>query len=219
MKLSDWFFFKVLPTLAWTAMNLLRITLRIQIMGNDKVRELMKHRKPLIFTFWHGRQFLMVRYLSNKNISAMSSTSRDGRLQAKILKKFHYEIIPGSSSKTPVRALIQSLQKIQEGFNFAITVDGPTGPIYKVKPGALYVAKKTGATIIPMSFSSAPAFKIKSWDRYLMPKPFSRVVHLIGEPWQPSQDLDNQTMERETQYLEIILNRLTQKADRMVHLQ
>ena len=147
----------------------------------------------------------------------MSSTSRDGRLQAKILKKFHYEIIPGSSSKTPVRALIQSLKKIQEGYNFAITVDGPTGPIYKVKPGALYVAKKTGATIIPMSFSSSPAFVIKSWDRYLMPKPFSRAVHLIGEPWQPSPDLNEQTLEQEALHLEKILNSLTEKADRMVH--
>lgn len=148
----------------------------------------------------------------------MSSTSRDGILQASILKKFKYEIISGSSAKSPVRALIGSIQKMRMGYNVGFAVDGPTGPLYKVKPGAIYLAKKMQVPIIPISFSANPAIILKSWDKYLLPKPFAKSAIIFGKPFCPSANLDGNTVISECKNLENILNRLTLQADRIVHL-
>lgn len=213
MKTTDWIYFNILPTLAWGAINSLSVTLRIQTVGKDQIESMRKNRQRLIYTFWHGRQFLLVRYMSNKNLVIMSSTSRDGILQANILQKFGYEIVPGSSAKSPVRALIGSIQKMREGFDPAIAVDGPTGPIYKVKPGALYIAKKMNAPIIPLTFSANPAVTLKSWDRYLLPKPFARGVIVFGKPFYPSPKLDDKIIEQECNLLGKMLNQITKMAD------
>ena len=218
MRFKEWFYLNILPPVAWTVMNLTTITIRTKIIGEEKIDPLRQDGKKLIYIFWHGRQFLLIRYLSKLNLAVMSSTSRDGMVQSKILKKFHFEIIPGSSSKTPVKALIKSLRKMQQGFNFAITVEGPRGPIYKVKPGALYLAKKTDGYLIPMIFSSSPARIFKAWDRYLLPMPFSRAVILFGEPFKPSSGLDEQTIQLESLELEETLNDLTKRADTIVRL-
>ena len=218
MRFNDWFYLHILPIIAWIAMNLTTITIRTKIIGEEKISHLKRKRNKVIYVFWHGRQFLLVRYLSKLNLAVMSSTSRDGMLQSKILKKFHFEIIPGSSSKTPVKALIRSLRTMQQGYSFAITVDGPRGPLYKVKPGALYLAKKTHAYIIPIIFSSSPSRILNAWDRYLLPMPFSRAVILVGEPYKPSSGLDETTIHKESQQLEEILNNLTKKADTTVRL-
>lgn len=218
MKTIDWLYHNILPTLAWGAINSLSVTLRIQTAGEDQIETLRRNKQRLIYAFWHGRQFLLVRYMSKKNLVIMSSTSRDGILQANILQKFGYEIVPGSSAKSPVRALIGSIQKMREGFDPAIAVDGPTGPIYKVKPGALYLAKKMNAPIIPMTFSANPAVTLKSWDKYLLPKPFSRTAIVFGKPFYPSPKLDDKTMEQECNLIGEKLDQITEMADNITLL-
>ena len=216
MKTIDWLYRNIFPTLAWAAINSLTVTLRIETVGEDETEILKKNKQRLIYTFWHGRQFLLVRYMSKKKLVIMSSTSRDGILQANILHKFGYEIVHGSSAKSPVRALIGSIQKMREGFDPAIAVDGPTGPIYKVKPGALYLAKKMNAAIIPLTFSANPAVTLKSWDRYLLPKPFARTVVVFGKPFYPTPKLDDKTIEQECNLLGKMINQITELADDLV---
>ncbi len=205
-----------LSTLAWVSIHALYATLQIKSIGHEKFNHYKKTGQKVIYAFWHGRQFLLVRYMSNKNISIMSSTSRDGILQANILKKFKYEIISGSSAKSPVRALISSIQKMREGYDVGFAVDGPRGPLYKVKPGAIFLAKKMRVPIIPLSFSAKPAMILKSWDRYLLPRPFSKSVIIFGDPFHPSQDFESDTINSECRNLENILNHITRQADRIV---
>ncbi len=216
MKITDWFYYNILPTLAWGVINSLSVTLRIQTIGENEIKILRRNKQRLVYTFWHGRQFLLVKYMSGKNIVIMSSTSRDGILQANILQKFGYEIVPGSSAKSPVRALIGSMKKMRKGFDSAIAVDGPTGPIYKVKPGALYIAKKMNAAIIPLTFSANPATILKSWDKYLLPQPFARAAIVFGKPFYPSPKLDDKTIEQECNLLGEMLNQITEMADDIV---
>lgn len=213
MIVNDWIYSKILPTLGRACITTLSASLRIQSKGEENIEEINKEKRPIIYVFWHGRQFILVHYMAYKNISIMSSTSRDGILQANILKKFGYDIIYGSSSKSPVRALIGSIKKIRMGFTVAFAVDGPTGPIHKVKPGALFLAKKTNGVIIPLTFSAFPAITLGAWDEYLLPLPFSRAVILFGKPFYPSPSLNDNIIEKECVYIEEILNEMTVKVD------
>ncbi|MBN2029358.1 lysophospholipid acyltransferase family protein [bacterium] len=206
----------ILSTLAWLSIHSLYATLQIKSIGYEKLNHYKKNGQKVIYAFWHGRQFLLVRYMSNKNISIMSSTSRDGILQANILKKFKYEIISGSSAKSPVRALIGSIQKMRAGYDVGFAVDGPRGPLHKVKPGAIFLAKKMHVPIIPLSFSAKPAIILNSWDHYMLPKPFSKSAIVFGEPFHPSQNFKSDTINSECSNLENILNHITQQADKMV---
>jgi lysophospholipid acyltransferase (LPLAT)-like uncharacterized protein len=213
MMLNDWIYSKILPSLSRACITMLSGSLRIQSKGEKYIKEVNKEKRPIVFVFWHGRQFIFVNYMAHKNICIMSSTSRDGILQANILKKFGYEIIYGSSAKSPVRALVGSIKKIRMGFNVAFAVDGPTGPIHKVKPGALFLAKKTNGVIIPGTFFAFPAITLGAWDKYLLPLPFSRAIILFGKPFYPLPSLNDNIIEKECVYIEEMLNEMTAKAD------
>lgn len=204
---------KVLPPTAWAAIRGLTATLRVETQGKEVVEQLQKDNKRFIYAFWHGRQFLLVHHLSKTHLSVMSSTSRDGKLIANILSKFRFKIIWGSSNKQPVRALLGAVKKLNSGFDLAIAVDGPTGPIYKVKPGVIFIAKKTNAVIIPTAFSAAPSITAKSWDKYILPKPFSKAALIYGAPILPSPDTSDNVIEMESKYLEKELNRISNEAD------
>lgn len=216
MKVVNYAYQHILPSLAWCAINSLCITLRIQTVNENRINRLRSKGKKLVYTLWHGRQFLLVRYMSRRNIGIMSSTSQDGILQANILKKFGYEVIFGSSAKSPVRALVGSIQKMRDGFDIAFAVDGPTGPVYKAKPGALFLAKKMDALIIPITFSAHPSITLKSWDEYILPKPFAHAVMFFGEPFRPSAELGEDIIHAECLFLEKTLNQISAKADSIV---
>jgi lysophospholipid acyltransferase (LPLAT)-like uncharacterized protein len=216
IRIKNFIYQKVLPALGWIAINLLSITIRIHTEGEQIIDSIKKNKGKIVYVFWHGRQFLLVKYFSNRNIAIMSSTSRDGILQATILKKFGYGIVYGSSSKSPVRALIGAIRKMREGYTFAFAIDGPTGPLYKPKPGALYLAKKMNACIIPVTFSVKPSIILKSWDKYMLPKPFARAILLYGEPFYPSPKTDNKTIQDECLIIENQLKQMTDDVDKRI---
>ena len=216
MRLPNWTYKHVLPFIAWIAMKMVTSTLRIKRIGEHNVESITKSGKKVIFAIWHGRQFLIIPSLSRWQVSVMVSTSRDGLLIAKVLKKYDYTIIPGSSHRSPLRALRGSIKSIQEGYNYLIAVDGPTGPIHKIKPGVIYLAKKTNAVIIPVTYSARPAKILNSWDRYVLPKPFAKAVLVFGDPFSPSHSVDDDILKKECHLLETSLKKMTQKADEMV---
>ncbi len=215
--MKDFIYKNILPFLGWFAINIISKTIRIHTENEHLVDEIKKNKQRFVYTFWHGRQFLLVRYFSNRNIAIMSSTSRDGLLQAKILKKFGYHIVYGSSAKAPVRALIAAIQKMKMGHTLAFAVDGPTGPIYKPKPGAIYIAKKMNACIVPVTFSVKPAIIMKSWDKYMLPKPFAKAILLYGKPFYPSNKTDDLTIQKECLVLEKQLDQMTNDVDQKVN--
>jgi len=212
----DWIYINILPTLSRAAIEILNSSLKLRIIGENHLNNLNSCGERIIFALWHGRQFLIIPYFSHQNLCVISSTSRDGILQANILKKLGYTIVPGSSSKSPVRALMGSIKKIKQGHNTAIAVDGPTGPIYKVKPGALFLAKKTGSAIVPLTFSSRSALILNAWDKYLLPKPFSHSLLIIDEPFYPTRDTGQKQIQKECLYIENRLNYITNKADKLL---
>lgn len=180
-------------------------TLRFEKVYNPQSFERFIHDS--ILTFWHGRQFLLIATFSNTGVVLMTDLSWAGELQTRILSKFGYNIVRGSSKRKGAKALIQTKQLLEKHYSCALAVDGPRGPIYESKPGALFLANKLGIPIIPMATSSKSNWIIKStWCDYMLPKPFSRCFVVMGEPLWPDETFT-------TQSLDEIMNRMTKDAD------
>ncbi len=206
----------ILSWLAWLFIQFVGKTSRIKTINYEIVKRIKENGKNVIYSFWHGRQFLLVYTHRLQGITIMTSLSRDGALQTGILSKFGYFCIRGSSSRGWLSATRKIAEKIETGRDAAFAVDGPQGPVYEVKPGAIYLAQLTGSVIVPLS-SSARYKKIipHSWDEYLLPFPFNRVVVIYGNPIEVKK---GDRWKDKISQLEKEINSITQEADRLVKL-
>jgi hypothetical protein len=135
----------------------------------------------LLFAFYHQHEYAMIPYFSGKNISVMVSQSRDGEAQDMILRMFGYNTIRGSSHRRAVGAFIECLKSVRAGYNLTLAVDGPRGPIYKVKEGVIKLQEKSGKLIIPMSAEVDRYFMLhKAWNKGIIPKAFAKVKIKVG---------------------------------------
>jgi lysophospholipid acyltransferase (LPLAT)-like uncharacterized protein len=171
-----------LMAITWSAYLLIRLlgpTLRYQIsFAKDGPQDL--NFSPTVFVFWH-RCILPACYaFRNRKIAVMTSSSFDGEYIARIIELFGYRAVRGSSTRGGVRALLGMHTEIEEGRSAAFTIDGPLGPIYVAKPGPVLLARNTGVPIVAFYVAPQRAWTLNSWDRMLIPKPFSRVSVRIG---------------------------------------
>ena len=133
--------------------------------------------KPLLWAFWHNRLFIMPhvfeRYFPERRGAALTSASRDGEMLAAFLKKFGVRAIRGSSSRGGGRALVEMKRAIADGYIMGITPDGPRGPRYALSPGVIKLAQITGGSVLPVHVSYSRFWRLKSWDGFMIPKPFA----------------------------------------------
>lgn len=144
-----------------------------------------------IMVFWHRKIFTVCNATRTiKKKASMVSSSKDGEILSELLRREGNEIIRGSSNKDNIKSLKESIKFVKKGYSLGIAIDGPKGPIFEPKAGAIYIAQKTGLPIIPVSsFCNKRWIFRKVWDRLEIPKPFSRNVHYIGEPFYISKDI------------------------------
>ncbi len=188
-------------------------TSRIKVLGEDEYRKTEETGKPIIFLLWHGRMMLAPYFFRNRKISALVSPSRDGEIIAQIAQGWRFRIIRGSGSHSVVRAWVEMRQDLQKGGELLIIPDGPRGPGRQLKPGCLKLAQDTGALLIPWSFSAKRKKFLRSWDRFLLFYPFSRIVAVYGKPMAVSPALDEAEFETERERIEQALNALDAEAD------
>jgi lysophospholipid acyltransferase (LPLAT)-like uncharacterized protein len=130
-------------------------------------------------------------------MAVLASQSKDGELIAKVLKRLGYEVVRGSSSRGGVRGLVGIRRFIKNGYDTAFTVDGPKGPPYLVKPGVILAAKQNDCIIIPAFMNCRRVKRFNSWDKTILPPPFSRIKVTFAPPMQLSPHTDTETIERE----------------------
>jgi len=150
------------------------LTINFKLIGNIE-----QYKKPYknIFTFWHGTMFPLIFLFRNKKIDILVSMSKDGEIIANIIHTFGYTTTRGSTSKGGDKALLELLKKAKKNINaFAFTPDGPRGPIYSIHPGVIYFAMKSKLPIVHLSVSCTRYISLKSWDRFMIPLPFSTVI-------------------------------------------
>ena len=136
-----------------------------------------------ILVTWHGRSLIPAWLLRDKGCWALISLSKDGEMQNNIFQRFGFQTIRGSTGRGGVRGALQAARKVKEGGVLAFTPDGPRGPTHKVQLGVILMAEKSGAPIVPIGCSANGRWLFKkSWDSYMIPKPFAKAYYLVGEP-------------------------------------
>ena len=141
---------------------------------------------PFFFAVWHNRLLLLPsifrRFLPHRHAAALISASRDGDLLAAFVERYGYGTIRGSTSRKGASALLRLAEVFEAGTNIVITPDGPRGPVYQLGQGIIFVAQKCNAGIVPGSMEFSRSWRFKSWDRFFVPRPFSTVRVIFGEP-------------------------------------
>jgi len=193
--------------------NLIFRTMKIKIKGFEAVQELIKSKR-FVFAFWHSR-ILMVSFLyQGWGAAIMVSQSRDGEVIARILSRQRHRIIRGSTTRGGVRALAKMIRILKkDGCSGAVIPDGPQGPRCQVQPGVITLGKKTGHAIIPVTYSARRIKVFSSWDRFILPRPFTKGMFVYGKPlWVSKLTTSDKEDELRIQ-LENELNRITRLAD------
>ena len=176
--------FLLLKKLAKAMIQAIVFSSRVRITGQETVAVLQKENLPLIYIFWHRHILYVIHQFKNSGARPLISLSSDGELVAAVAEEFGMKPIRGSSSKGGARAFLHMARCVQkEKAAVLITADGPKGPARKVKDGTVQLAVKTGAFIIPISWSGSRVKVLKkSWDRFMIPLPFGRIHFAFGQP-------------------------------------
>ena len=162
--------------IAWLVYRLLSLTWRVTVDEPETMRSALQGRHALLLAHWHGDEFALAHLARGYRIATLASPSKDGRIMATLLRLQGAVVIPGSSSKRGAIGLKQLIRLAREGHVCSLAVDGPRGPIYKVKPGMLQISRLLDCPIYYPSISCDRAFHMhRSWDRGYVPKPFAHV--------------------------------------------
>jgi lysophospholipid acyltransferase (LPLAT)-like uncharacterized protein len=156
--------------------RLLAATWRISTTGAELVAALRKARQPIVFTLWHGQMLPLLWHHRGQGISVLISEHRDGEIIARVASALGFRTVRGSTYRGPDRALAGLVRELRDGHDVAVTPDGPRGPAGHFAPGALIAAQRAGAPIVSVGAASRRAWRLKSWDGFMIPKPFARVT-------------------------------------------
>jgi lysophospholipid acyltransferase (LPLAT)-like uncharacterized protein len=175
----------------------LRATIRIEEIHQERERDVKARGLPIVYALWHGRMALCILARRNHGIVTMASRSKDGEIVARWLERNGYIAARGSTRKGGVAGLQVVIDRVRAGHAAALTIDGPKGPPREAQRGVLEVVRQTGAVILPVSGASSRPWFANSWDRYLVPTPFSRCVAVFAEPLSIPPDMpDSEALKR-----------------------
>ena len=182
---------RVADIVFFLAITVIGRTIRWESEGLENLEQVEKAGKLPILCLWHDRIFGGTYFLRNRKIVVITSQSLDGEYIARFLKRFGYGTIRGSSTRGGVKALVEMVRGMRSGLSMAFTVDGPRGPRYEAKKGAVLLAKKTGNPMLPFSVDLQRHWTVHSWDRMQIPKPFTRARFVVGTPIDVAPDVDD----------------------------
>jgi lysophospholipid acyltransferase (LPLAT)-like uncharacterized protein len=203
----------VVSQIGFWAIRIIGKTLRWEVRGWDNYRAMEAAQKRIIYAFWHGRIFMATYFWRNRGIVVMTSQNKDGDYIARVIRRFGYGAARGSSSRGGLRALAEMIRELRGNKDVAFTVDGPRGPRYIAKPGPIWLASKSGAAVFPFNISAQKRWVLSSWDQFQIPKPFSRVVVLMGSPIYVSADASAEDLDSKQRQLQHALEELLSRGD------
>lgn len=170
----------------------------------------------MVLSFWHNCVFPAIYIWRNLGIRVMSSDSFDGEYTGRIIRKFGFVKIRGSSSRGAVRALLGMRRDLEKGLTVAFTIDGPKGPRYVAKPGPVLLAKATAAPMVAFHIAVEKAWILKTWDGCMIPKPFSRALMRVSCQIAVPSNADEKQMEGFHADLQAALDRVREFAEKHV---
>ncbi|HXV77599.1 MAG TPA: lysophospholipid acyltransferase family protein [Candidatus Polarisedimenticolaceae bacterium] len=204
----------VAPSIAYWYLRLLQLTTRRSYRNQQALAQARGIGGPYIMAFWHSRLLLMRFGYPDDNAVVLQSHHRDSQMLGRVMSRFGTGQVWGSTTRGGMTAVREVLRRIRLGHDVAIAPDGPRGPRRRAQSGVITIARLSGKAIVPMAYSARWARRLSSWDRLLVPLPFSRALYLYGEPLVVGRRVDDGEEERLRQRLEDVLNRLTDEVDR-----
>ncbi|MCP4150027.1 MAG: lysophospholipid acyltransferase family protein [bacterium] len=185
-------------------------TCKLKITGYEHVEKLRESNTPIIYAYWHRHILVTIHRFRNTGARPLISLSGDGELVAQVALEFGMNPVRGSSSSGGARAFLKLLKTIKaEKAEVMITADGPKGPLRRIKDGTIRLAQKTGGVIVPICWhGSREKILEKSWDKFKIPMPFSRITYAYGQPFTVPPDAAKDDYESLKEKLEYRLNSL-----------
>lgn len=200
-----------------TLLRLLGATWRITRIGiAESDQRMLARGERCVYAFWHARLLPLVYTHRGRGIAVLVSRHRDGELITRILTKTGFVTGRGSSTRGGEEGLRDMLEWAEKKRLLAITPDGPRGPAEQVKPGLLFLASRTGFPIVPVAAAARPAWRLRSWDGFRVPRPFAHVLVAYGSPIPIPPDLDRDGLERARLAVEAAIAELTATLDARV---
>jgi lysophospholipid acyltransferase (LPLAT)-like uncharacterized protein len=139
-----------------------------------------------IAALWHNRllliSYVLKRFTPHRPGAGLISASRDGDLVTDLTERFGFDVVRGSSSRLGASAILELTAVLASGRDVLITPDGPRGPAYDLGPGIIFLAQKSGAAVVPINMEYSAYWRVKSWDKFILPRPFSKVRVIFGQP-------------------------------------
>lgn len=160
--------------------RLLRLTWRVQRVRPHLFDEPVRDEVPTVFVLWHGQILPLLAIHRRTRIAVLISEHADGEIIARVAERLGFRTVRGSTSRGAGRALIEMTRVLENGGSIAVTPDGPRGPDHSFAPGAVIAAQRAGVEIVPLAAAASRSWRLRSWDRFMIPKPFSRVVITYG---------------------------------------
>jgi lysophospholipid acyltransferase (LPLAT)-like uncharacterized protein len=205
------------PVVARAVYWLLRVigpTLRVEIVGVHNAAQFRDRGEPAIGAFWHRCIFPAVWIWKNRGIVVLNTVNFDGQWTRRVIERLGFGTAQGSSTRGAIEGLSALAKRLEEGRHVALTIDGPRGPRFVAKPGAVILARRTGRPIsaFHIGVEWGHTFK-KSWDRFRLPYPFSRVVMFVAPPIRIPTDADSETVKAKQTEVQAALDRVLDTAE------
>jgi lysophospholipid acyltransferase (LPLAT)-like uncharacterized protein len=162
--------------------RLIGVTWRVRMIEAGPVDRLRHDGQPVALLLWHGQLLPLLYIMRFQSIACLISTHKDGELIAQVAKRLGCVLVRGSSSRGGDRALLGLVRALKDGFTIAVTPDGPRGPYRSFAPGALIAAHRAAAPVVAFGVHATRAWYLKSWDQFMIPKPFARVTVVFDTP-------------------------------------
>lgn len=194
-------------------------TCRIEVFGKGYEEEFLGKGKPVLYALWHFSIFYSAYHFRNRRGVAMVSASKDGELMAETMHRLGYETVRGSRTKGGLTAMKKIAALVDTGLSAGIVVDGSQGPAQIAQKGIIFIARETGAPIIPVTHATTGAIRFSSWDRTVLSLPWSRLAFFYGPPLFVPPTAHGSETEQYRKELEERLNRLVRQAEEYLERQ
>jgi lysophospholipid acyltransferase (LPLAT)-like uncharacterized protein len=205
IRLADRFFYLLIRFIC--------STIRWEVRGSGHLDSIYASGHRAIFTSWHNCIFSATWVFRNRGIVVMSSVSRDAEYVGRFIKRLGYGTARGSATRGGSRALAEMAECLDSGFDAGFTIDGPRGPAFVAKPGAITLARHSGQAILPFHIAARRYLELPSWDRQQIPWPFTRAVAVIGEPIYVPREARSEEAAKTLAGLQETLDRLRSEAE------
>jgi lysophospholipid acyltransferase (LPLAT)-like uncharacterized protein len=208
----------LIPIIGWTVWAVIRVlgpTIRFEVLGGQRAgRDYRPDLPPNVYAFWHRCIISGAWYFRNRNAVLMNTTNFDGQWTRRVIERLGYITAQGSSTRGGLRGLAVMAKRLEEGIDAAFTIDGPRGPRYVAKPGAVMLARRSGRPIVLFHIGLERSWTLrKAWDLMQIPKPYTRAVLIIAPVIEVPKDADHDAFDSKQQEMQKMLERLRDAAE------